>query len=216
MRDTAKKQQLTKWGQTPIKWGLTPIFAVLVLVGGCAGQPRVPGTDVAWDDRRNVLASIPDWRARGRIAVKSEDGGGQGNIRWQQAGSASSIYLSGPFGAGAYEISWDDSSVEVRGKAGDVELAYNGPDAAEQFLVEQLGWSFPAMSLRYWILGVPDPAFDSHEQFDTQGWLAGIHQNGWIIDYEDFEVRDEIWLPRRIVMNSDNARVRLVVDDWTL
>jgi outer membrane lipoprotein LolB len=185
-------------------------------MSGCAVQPTVPGTDVAWDDRRNTLAGNSNWRARGRIAVKSDDGGGQGSILWRQTGSASKLNLSGPFGAGAYEISWNDQSVEVRGKAGDVELAYSGPGAAERFLTEQLGWSFPAMSLRYWILGVPDPAYESHEQFDTQGWLAGIKQNGWVIDYEDFEIRDQIWLPRRIVMNSDKARVRLVVDDWAL
>jgi outer membrane lipoprotein LolB len=192
------------------------LLVMVLLLAGCASQPTVPGSDVGWDDRRNTLAGTSDWRANGRIAVKSGGDGGQASIRWRQTGSASNVTLSGPFGVGAYEISWNDQSVEVRGKAGDVELAYTGPGAAEQFLNEQLGWSFPAMSLRYWILGVPDPAFESQEQFDTQGWLAAIRQNGWTIDYEDFEIRDDTWLPRRIVMNSDKARVRLIVDDWAL
>jgi outer membrane lipoprotein LolB len=126
------------------------------------------------------------------------------------------VHLSGPFGAGAYEISWDADSVEVTGKAGEVEIAYAGPKAAEQFLEDQLGWSFPAMSLRYWMLGVPDPGFESDQRFDAEGWLAGILQGGWSIEYDDFEHRNAVWLPKRIVMNNDDARVRLIVDDWLL
>ncbi len=189
---------------------------ILVSMSGCALRPTISGTSIEWDVRREALVQLPDWRARGRIAVKSADSGGQGNIQWYQAGSGSRIHLSGPFGAGAYEISWDAESVEVIGKAGDVVMTYAGRNAAQQFLMDQLGWSFPAMSLRYWILGVPDPGFESHEQFDPDGWLGGIQQNGWSIQYEGFEVQDEAWLPKRIVLNNDQARVKLIVDEWVL
>jgi len=201
-----------KWGQTP--FFLTPLF--ILLIAGCAMRPTVPGTSVAWAERREALVQMPDWQARGRIAVKSAGGGGQGSIRWRQAGSGSRVRLSGPFGVGAYEISWKADSVEIIGKAGEVEIAYAGQNAAERFLMDQLGWSFPAMSLRYWILGVPDPGFESNELFDTDGWLVGIQQGGWSIEYDEFEIRNAIWLPKRIVMRSDDARVRLIIDDWLL
>jgi len=222
---------LFNWCQTPSdirfggsKWCLTPIktqfkrslLVVLVLASGCALQPTVPGTSVAWDERQAQLAGLAEWQARGRIAVKSADGGGQGNIQWFQAGAGSRIFLRGPFGFGAYEISWDAESIEVVGKSGEVQVAYSGPNAAERFLRDQLGWSFPAMSLRYWMLSVPDPAFDSYEQYDTEGWLVGIQQNGWSVGYEGFKVWNDIWLPKRVVLNHDGARVKLVIDDWVL
>jgi outer membrane lipoprotein LolB len=188
----------------------------VLLVGGCALQPTVPGTSVAWDERRAQLEATSQWEARGRIAVKSSDGGGQGSIQWFQAGVGSRVLLRGPFGAGGYEITWDAERIEVTDKSGEVEAAYSGPNAAEQFLMDQLGWAFPAMSLRYWMLGVPDPEFDSDEQFDTEGWLVGIQQNGWTVDYDGFKAWGDLWLPRRMVLNHDEARVKLVIDDWKL
>jgi outer membrane lipoprotein LolB len=188
----------------------------LLLTGGCATRPVVPGTSVAWDERRVELADLQGWRARGRIAVKSAEGGGQGSIEWDQAGAGSRVSFRGPFGAGAYEITWNEARIEIVGKDGEVELAYTGPNVAEAFLLDQLGWAFPAMSLRYWILGVPDPAFDSDEQYDTEGWLVAILQNGWAVDYDGFKPWNDTWLPRRIVLNHDEARVKLVIDDWAL
>ena len=199
--------------QTPIKQSL---LVVLMFTGGCALQPTVPGTSVAWGERRTQLAEMSEWQARGRIAVKSVDGGGQGNIQWFQAGAGSRVLLRGPFGVGGYEIAWDAERIEVIGKSGEIEIAYSGPNAAEQFLLDQLGWSFPAMSLRYWMLGVPDPEFDSDEQFDTDGWLVGIRQNGWSVGYDGFKVWNNIWLPKRLVLNHDEARVKLVIDNWSL
>lgn len=191
-------------------------MSVMLSVGGCALRPTVSGTSVPWAERRAQLVALETWQARGRIAVKSDTGGGQGNIQWHQVDTRSLVRVSGPFGAGTYEIAWDDDAVEVIGKAGEVRVAYTGPNAAERFLLDQLGWSFPAMSLRYWILGVPDPGFESREQFDADGWLARIEQNGWSIAYDGFEVRNDIWLPRRVVLNNDQARVRLIVDEWVL
>jgi outer membrane lipoprotein LolB len=201
------------WCQTPIR-GFS--LLVLLLAGGCAMQPTVPGTSVAWGERRVQLAEVSDWQARGRIAVKSAEGGGQGSIQWFQAGAGSRVLLRGPFGAGGYEISWDAERIEVVDKSGQVEEAYTGPNAAEAFLLDQLGWSFPAMSLRYWMLGVPDPEFDSDEQFDTDGWLVAIQQNGWSVGYDGFKAWDDVWLPRRMVLSHDEARVKLVIDNWIL
>ena len=194
-------------------------YSILLLalsIVGCATRSTVPGSDIAWDKREQQILGLSGWQARGRIAVKSGDDGGQGSIQWDQKGSSARIRLSGPFGAGAFEIAWNPDTVVVTDKDGEVELAYSGPDAAEQFLTQQLGWAFPAISTRYWILGVLDPDFDGRERFGPDGWLVGIEQNGWSVAYDGFAVRDEVWLPSKIVMENDRARVRLVVDRWTL
>jgi outer membrane lipoprotein LolB len=194
----------------------TALLGLIFMVVGCAMQPTVPGTSVHWDQRRDRLLQLEQWSARGRIAVKHTDGGGQGRINWSQVGSDSRIQLSGPFGTGAYEIAWNAEHLVVTAKDGTVQAAYAGRDAARQFLDEQLGWSFPAVSTRYWILGVPDPDFASRERFDDEGWLTGIEQNGWIVVYDGFAENDELWLPRKIVMENENARVKVVVDHWSL
>jgi outer membrane biogenesis lipoprotein LolB len=36
------------------------------------------------------------------------------------------------------------------------------------------------------------------------------------VGYEGFKVWNDIWLPKRVVLNHDGARVKLVIDDWVL
>jgi outer membrane lipoprotein LolB len=195
---------------------LVALWLMLMLASGCAMRPQIPGTGLNWDQREVELGALANWQAHGRIAVKSDDGGGQGKLHWYQTDDHARIQLSGPFGVGAYELAWDSDSLVVSTKAGEVTAAYAGPEAAEQFLTDQLGWSFPAISVRYWILGIVDPQFASDRQFDRDGWLIGIEQNDWSITYDGFSPHQDHWLPTKIVMQNDNARVKLIVDQWGL
>jgi len=198
--------------------GLLFLFSLmmLTLVSSCAMRPQIPGTGLDWDQREADLGRLANWQAHGRIAVKADDGGGQGKLHWYQTDARARIQLSGPFGVGAYEVAWDSESLVVSTKAGEVTAAYAGPEAAEQFLNDQIGWSFPAISVRYWILGIVDPQFASDRRFDRNGWLIGIEQNDWSIAYTGFSLHEDQWLPKKIVMQNDNARVKLIVDRWGL
>ncbi|MGI9341797.1 MAG: lipoprotein insertase outer membrane protein LolB [Gammaproteobacteria bacterium] len=191
------------------------IALLICAAAGCATRPMLPDSGIDWDARARQLAGADTWQARGRIAVKSDNDGGQGNLRWTQAGADTRVRLSGPFGAGAYEIAWDDDRIVVSSKKGERVADYAGRDAADRFLESQLGWSFPARSIRYWLLGIADPEFDSRQRFDDGGWLSEIDQNGWTVTYSRFEQVADAYLPGKIVMESERARVRLVVDQWS-
>lgn len=189
------------------------LFVALALAG-CASRPVTPNGGVDWGRRAESLLRLSEWQADGRIAVKSGADGGQGNIQWRQRGDAVRIALRGPFGAGAWQIDWTGDGLVVTGKAGEVTTAYSGDDAVERYLADQVGWSFPARSIRYWILGIADPAFVGRVEYDADGWLDRLEQNGWIVTYDRFTDVDGRWMPGKIVMRSENARVRLVVDRW--
>ena len=190
------------------------LLLVTLVLAGCATRPVQPETGIDWDQRAARLMEESAWRAQGRIAVKAGKEGGQGNMSWVQAESGTRISLSGPFGAGAYEIAWDRQRIVINDKHGEQVAAYTGRDAADRFLAAQLGWSFPARSMRYWLLGVADPEYDSHPRFDEAGWLTGIDQNGWAVGYSRFDKVGDYYLPGKIVMENDRARVKLVVDKW--
>ncbi len=195
--------------------GLLVVMAAFVALVGCVSRPTVPG-GVDWERRAESLLQLPRWEARGRIAVKSGGEGGQGTIRWVQDGANVRIVLSGPFGVGAYQLDWTDDELVVTGKAGELTLAYAGADAAERFLMDQLGWSFPARSTRYWVLGIADPHFSSQVNFDADGRLEGLEQNGWVVSYDRFINEQGRWMPRKIVMENQRGRVKLIVDQWRL
>ncbi len=198
-----------------LEWrGLSFASLVVFLLVGCASHPTAPGAGIDWEQRASGLLRLPGWQANGRIAVRSGSQGGQGNIHWVQKETGASIGLRGPFGVGAYQIDWTDEDLVVTGKAGEVTVAYAGSDAIERFLTDQLGWSFPARSTRYWILGIADPRFSARPGFDDAGWLVELEQNGWIISYDRFVMVQGRWMPRKIVMEHENARVKLIVDQW--
>lgn len=190
------------------------VLAVLVVVNACSAMRPALGPSADWQERQDRLFGLSSWQFRGRIAVRYESRGGQGNLRWRQNGAQSTIQFSGPLGAGAYQIVWEPGSVTVINRDGEQQLSYSGPDAAEQFLCDQLGWSFPASSTRYWLLGTLDPRYQGRELFDANGRLTGLEQNGWTVSYQRFVGKGDLLLPGKLGMEKANARLRLVIDRW--
>ena len=169
-----------------------------------------------WDDRRERLAATDSWQLRGRIAFQNGGDGGQASLSWQQAGEVSRIRLAGPFGAGAYDLLWTPTRVSVADAGGEHALEYTGVGAAERFLQEQLGWSFPAGSVRYWVMGLLDPAAPGDALFSEAGMLTAIRQHGWDIGIDRYVDVDGLQLPARLKMTAGEARLRIAINDWEL
>ncbi|TDJ42566.1 MAG: outer membrane lipoprotein LolB [Gammaproteobacteria bacterium] len=200
--------QLTVWHR------FAPIILLLTCVSACTSLRPVQPSE--WVNRQAALLVVDDWEFRGRMAFKSNDEGGQAKLRWQQAGDTSFIHLAGPFGAGAYDLIWEPGRVSVADSGGKQSVEYHGPDAAEQFLHDQLGWSFPAGSTRYWVMGLLDPAAPGDERFDDAGVLLGIKQHGWNINYERFSDFDGFALPTRVSMEKGSTHLRIAISKWTM
>ncbi len=194
---------------------MKPAFVMLLaLLSGCATRPAVTPLPIDWAARTAAVAGWTDWSARGRLALKSAAGSGQADFDWQQQGEASRIRVSGPFGAGAYEIGWDAQALSIKSRDGEFSERYAGADAAEQFLAARLGWAFPATSTRWWLLGLPDPASAATTEFAPDGRLASLVQNGWTVTYERYTDAAGVSMPGKVTAESARARLRLVVDRW--
>ena len=190
------------------------LLALTALVAGCASPPVAPPMAIDWAARSAAVTGWNEWSARGRLALKSAAGSGQADFDWQQAGEATSIRVSGPFGAGAYEIGWDREALSIRSRDGEFSERYAGADAAEQFLATRLGWAFPATSTRWWLLGLPDPDFTATTVFGADGRLAALTQNGWTVTYERYDDVAGVTMPGKVTAENERARLRLVVDRW--
>lgn len=196
------------------------LLAVLLagsLLGGCAAPARIDGTPAIDAARRQAaILSVSTWEARGRIALKAPGASGQGNFAWLQAGDRSVLRVTGPFGAGAYEIRWEPARLTVLSGRGEVAADYSGPDAAQRFLEEQLGWSLPVANARYWIRGLAGPHTAASETPDGSGLLASLVQDGWEVNYGEYRPQGAVALPRKLVLSSGDRRIRLVIDNWDL
>ena len=198
------------------------LLAVLsTVLAGCASRPVQTDADrIAIEqspaERRGALEALAGWTARGRIALKTPDTGGQGSFAWTQAGDDAVIRVSGPFGAGAYEVRWTPDRLTVVSARGEVAADITGPDAAEHFLREQLGWALPVDSARRWLLGLARSGTPAVATTDPNGLLLTLEQDGWQVRYTEYRREGGISLPGKLVLEHAGSRIRFVIDAWQL
>jgi outer membrane lipoprotein LolB len=190
-------------------WGVAA--ATLVVLAGCRTAPAPAPAAPPWAARRPELQSREHFGLKGRVAVAAGVQGFNARLRWAQDGNHAQLALEGPLGAGAVHI-------DARGSDLDIVTA-NGArltsDAAHAELDTRLGFDPPLASLRYWILGVPDPALPAAETLDPlRQRLTRLEQDGWRIDYGSYVAVGGEWLPARLTLERAAVRVKLLVDDW--
>lgn len=177
-------------------------FGVLLL-GACAGLRSLPLPDrqlpASWEERRSALQAWWGYDLRGRVAVASGDDGFSGALRWVQSGSRVRLEIDGPLGVGGARYDLDPATLD--GEA----------------LGSALGVPVPVTSLRYWLLGVPDPALAAEESLETgAARLAALRQSGWSVAYTRYAAvpGTRLELPQRIEVSREGLRLRLSVESW--
>ncbi len=194
-------------------------FATLLLLcsglSACAIISKPPKADpgivdaAAWEVRQEQLRELGIWSLQGRVAT-GQLLGWTGNLSWRQNGEIFNVRLAGPLGAGGFRASGTLDLVTIR--TSDRRMVTAEPDV----LVEKtLGWMFPLQPLRYWAQGRPAPGGYDSISVDGQGRLIGLEQSGWQLSYLEYaEVENQPALPKRIVLDNGETRIRLVVDRW--
>jgi outer membrane lipoprotein LolB len=189
---------------------LVALLALATLIGGCRTLPGPPAAPESWEVRRAALPGRDHFQIKGRVAVAAGQDGFTASLHWSQSGAQSTLALDGPLGVGGMHVTSDGTAltlVNARGERLD-------SDAARAELRARLGFDAPLASLRFWILGVPDPSVPAVEILDVERRLASLQQNDWQIDYADYVVVKGEWLPGRMTLHRADVRVRLIVDHW--
>jgi outer membrane lipoprotein LolB len=198
---------------TRITWRHALFFgSVLLLTAltGCKTLPPAPAESAPWDVRKAALQARDRFDLKGRIAVAVAQEGFNAKLRWQQRGEQSELSLDGPLGVGGVRITSNGDSLKVLNARGE-QL---DSEAAKQEIDSKLGFDPPIASLRYWVLGVPDPAAPADEILDDSKRLATLKQDGWQIDYTAYADVGGQSLPSKATLTREDVRVRLFVDDW--
>ena len=193
-------------------WRLAPLSALAVaLLAACATTaPPAPTPTESWDARRAQLQQQERFDLQGRVAVAAGQEGFNARLQWKQEGPRSQLAFDGPLGLGGVRVTADDATLSVvtsRGERRDSE-------AARRELTARLGFEPPLKSLRFWILGVPDPAQPAEETLDAERRLASLRQDGWQIDYGSYSTVSGQWRPSRMTLKRGDVRVRLLVEGW--
>ena len=187
-------------------------LALVLTLAACQTVP-VPGAPVvAWNVRRPALQTLSRFGFNGRVAVAVGKQGFNAGLRWTQSGALTHLTLTGPLGAGGVDVTANAASLSV--------ITSNGKHLdeteARAELEDKLGFEPPLTSLRYWVLGVPDPGAPASVQLDAQQRLTALAQDGWRIDYSAYMPVGAESLPRLLTLQREGVRVRMVVDGWQL
>jgi outer membrane lipoprotein LolB len=184
------------------------LVAALIGLAGCHALPTRPlaGPDAA---ARATIATLSDWHATGRVAVRAGSDGFSASFDWQEAAGQGVLGVRGPFGAGAVRISRSAERIMI--ESGGAPLEVDAPFAAlEPELVARLGFPLPLDPLRYWVLGVPAPGLPA------EGSGADFRQGGWQVSVGEFVpvAGAPGPLPARLTLTRDATRIRVIVDRW--
>lgn len=181
-----------------------------LLVAGCPSMPQRPVEAQSWDARLSELQARESFSLAGRVAVAAGEDGFNARLRWQQSGATSELALDGPMGAGGVRIVSDGEQLQVATSRGEQLDA----EAARAEIERRIGFEPPLASLRYWVLGVPDPSSPAETVLDAEARLASLVQGGWRIDYTEYAAVEGRWMPRKLTLRHGEVRVRLLVDNW--
>lgn len=172
-----------------------------------------------WQARESKLLPIQHWELRGRLAVRTDERGGQAALTWKRDATQHSIRLNGPLGRGVVRVTQDETGAQLQDAEQRVFYATN----AEELLYRYTGWQLPLANLNYWVRGVPVPELPVTRELDDAGRLKTLTQQGWKVQYQEyvrFEAHD---LPKRFTLTytpelasleRPAMDVRLVIDHW--
>ena len=187
------------------------LMVVAATLSACAGMPdKVLPDRAAWDQRRDRLSGAQSWDLKGRISLKNAEDGYSGALDWKQKGDELDFRFRGPLGVGGFRIIGDPELILITTSKGAEYEVRN----AELDLEYQFGWKIPVHSMRFWVIGVPDPSLAFDAVIDEDGRATLLDQQDWQIEYKSYRRYDGLVLPRRIEMRNADVRIRLAVDRW--
>ncbi|KPQ24167.1 MAG: outer membrane lipoprotein LolB [Halomonas sp. HL-48] len=186
--------------------------AALVFLAGCASQ--APQDDSGrqsgdWDDQKSEVEAFDSWTLVGKAGLRTSEENTSANLDWRQHPHYFRMLISGPFGGGRNVLEGREGRFSLSNSEGRFEA-----ESPEALMEEQLGWALPVSAMSDWVRGLPGDHDNYQLETDELGFPSHLAQDGWEIDYHDWERVEGMWLPRRLVMNYDDIRITLVVNDW--
>jgi len=193
------------------------LLVSLLLVSGCAYFRKPPPTFkyISWKKRQVVQRQIKDWQLAGVFSITHKKHRDIASFDWRQRRDSYTINISGPMHINSVRIEGDSERVALwRSDEESIEA-----ETPEQLLHSQLGWKLPISHLRYWILGVPDPAKKvNYKYFDRYGHLNFFKQGGWQVKYSQFQigVKRGMDLPNVIELRNKDIKIKIKIKKYDL
>lgn len=178
----------------------------LLLISGCASTPPVQQTAI-----RPANAGQTSFIVTGRIAIKHDGERSSATVRWRHDVDVDEILLFAPLGKVVARIRRDDQRVEL-----DTSDKHYVAQDVEELTLQVLGWRLPLSGLQYWALSLPAPDGVFDNEYNANGQISLLRQDGWTIRYTRYISSALDSLPLRLTMQRDNLEIQLLIDEWEI
>jgi outer membrane lipoprotein LolB len=181
------------------------VFLAASSLVACSTAPVAPHSPYSKSAREHLYA-LQQWSLDGRLAMSAKKASWSANMAWQHQADSEQIKLSGPLGQGAVFVRLTKDQVVIDRGGKNVQTSTN----PGQFIEQQLGMAVPIHSLRYWVVGLPEPGVAF---FETE---AGFKQGHWLVAYKEMQAIGKQDMPRKITVMNDQVRLKVMIDQWNL
>jgi len=199
----------------PSAFRFTLIVTTVLLLTACASQTtRVaePVAERAYQQRHDYLTSLSHWSLSGRLAASDGKEGGSGALTWEQNASDTHMSFRGAMGKGAWELEAVPGKARLRFADG---RDYSASTIA-QLITAHMRAKVPVDALSWWVLGLARPSEWEDRQLDGEGRITNLRQFGWDVTFSGYKLKDQVWLPGKLVARNQQHTVKLAISDWTL
>lgn len=180
-------------------------WCIVFILSGCSTVPVEPEAHYSRLAREH-LYQLEQWSFDGRLALTGKNDSWSASINWGHKPDDEKIKLSGPLGQGATVIQLSDGVVTIDRGDGQIQSSTQ----PEAFINQQLGMFVPVRSLRYWVVGLPEPSVAFVET------PTGFRQAGWLVEYKQMQPVDAQSMPRKITITNEQVKLKLIIDQWVL
>lgn len=173
---------------------------------------ETPAALAAQQTREAKLAPLTHWTLTAHIGVSNGRDGGSGDLSWEQNGDAFRFTVRAPVTGKTWTLSGDSGHSVLEG----VDPQPDTDSDAQRLLHDRLGWDVPLADLRAWVRGLRAFGSPASVQYDEHDLPAVIEQNGWKVEYRDWFAGRDPPLPRKVFASRVDARVRMVIESWSV
>lgn len=187
------------------------ILLVSISLSGCATFKKQKEKSIDHLSRIQNLSEINKWKLQGRIGVTGKDQRGSANIIWSQDKNKYDMKIIAPVGTKKIMINGDLDHITLKSSSGD-NLSSNTPT---QTIYDNLGWYLPIDNLAYWVKGIPNN-IQKYKWLPSDGNKLVFSQSHWKISFSLSEENKYNSLPRLIVIENNQTKIKISVNKWSI
>ncbi|MGL1833203.1 lipoprotein insertase outer membrane protein LolB [Rhodocyclaceae bacterium SMB388] len=176
-----------------------------LLLSACSTAPSSPDAPALVS-----RAAASAFKLEGRVSASDTGRAASGRLAWSHAPEFDEWTVFSPLGQVlAQLVSTPAGAVLQTGDGRSVHA-----DSVQEMLPEILGVAVPVNGLAHWVQAVPR-AGARVLLADDFGRPVRVFDSGWLIEYREYASEDAAAAVRRIDASRGDARIRLIVDEWT-